>query len=703
MITIITLAFIVTLYIKTIKEQYVIKYAKSPRDYYSIFFDNFNSKCKILEDGTVLNFQTNKNITNEYKSLEKFYNQLSTVGGFSFFGKKRNFLLNIFVKWLEFYIFLLNLFLIILTFSYFLYFGINFQLGDYTLSPTFIYGVLLFISTMRFYQNYYILLKIKNNLNLEILAVSTFIKINQKFFFFNFSENKNFMRWVIRWIFPILSFFIFLLINCRIISIIYCKIYFKKTISLFTLFSKISFGPILGNFILVNNYINYNFYYLFNYFINIFLLLTLVLLIFICLSFYFRTLLYIVTEPFTKSDIIQLKYNDFILLPETQEKKLINALQMNIQNFENSYNEIKPSSEYHIVWFKNLKFYLKQNYKLYGPKKFIFYVNNLYIILGSVLGVILLLLLTLTAFTYYKLYLEINLFQLLFLPLITIQKRFMFRRSFQNNIKKTGPSFFSRLSGQPNFSSKNEPPTTALSLDLQQTEQGTAIKGQFPRDMDDKQMEALDKMVNLQKFYIEATLKLKTTAPTDADLNKMAQEIQNAQVDRIRNFNTLWNFLPIWKRYGDIYDRTEYNALLKKFGLTSVDVDAFDSVLNVLKAGRDDQSRKMKEEQQQKLNSDNKASSNSDKTTTLTSNDSGNKLNVGNAFLNATAQTVVNKAEQYASRSSQPSSSSKSSIGSSTESSTSSSSSSQLPNTSTIQNPPTTQNPSTESFDPGIS
>jgi hypothetical protein len=542
MITIITLAFIVTLYIKTIKEQYVIKYAKSPRDYFSPVFENFKAQCKFLANGIVLDIKNNSNITEIYRSTKKYYNGLNITGGFSFFIKKRNFLLNIFIKWLEFYIFLLNLFLIILTFSYFYYFNINFQLDICVISSLYVYSFLFLVFVIRFYQNYFILLKIKNNLPKRILAVSVFNKENQKYFFFTISEKFTFIRWVIRWILPIIFFFIFLLINCRIISIIYAKIYKKNIISLFTFFSNIIFGPILNNFIVLNNAVNYTFYYLLNCFIYIFLLITLLLLIVICLSFYFKILLYIVTEPLVNTNIVQLKYNDFTLLPEDLESDLIDELRAGIKKINVNYSQIKPAQEYHVIWFKNLIFFFTRNYNLYGLKKFIFYLNNLYMLIGSLLGVILLFFIMFAIFIYYNTCYEINLFNFLFLPLITIHKRFM-RRSGGRFSKPPNSKFSSTKSPFSSFFTERH----GIGITVHHDYRNDQVIVRFPVPEDKVQQKYISQILKiyrnhnphatklLRKFYREQAMtdKKKVVNNSNAVTQKKAKSSSDGKKDQL--------------------------------------------------------------------------------------------------------------------------------------------------------------------------
>jgi hypothetical protein len=410
MINIITLGLMCIISLKCLKKQYNIVSYKNVSEYQNEFFQEANKQKKIIENS--LNIEKNllKRILLE-KQLEEIniYNQAykdsNKDDNTSFFNLQQqvNILQKLYVRWLQFYNFLLNFFLIIILFIYFYYFDITFQVANYNISSLYIFMCLFIISLIRFFQNYLILFKSTNTANNEKLACFNFYKQEQKYFFFGIPENYHKLQFLVKYPMLIFLTLITILINCKILILIFKKIYFKKNLFLLELIFNIPFGPIMNNFEIPQASIFYNYFILF---IGLIFFLLLLFFSLNMISFYFYILCDIYTTKLAPV-FLKLNYTSENLMTEEHEK--INETDLEkFKNNEFTYKDFANTYTYDILWFKNLKSFLKENFQKHKILSFNFIKYNFYLFIGSIFGLIIILGIIVLFYYYYKIIMNLH-------------------------------------------------------------------------------------------------------------------------------------------------------------------------------------------------------------------------------------------------------------------------------------------------------
>jgi hypothetical protein len=406
-ISLLTLGFIIVLRIKIIQEQFSLKLEKM------IEYENFGIDYNLMmsKKNKLINSLTSNKFTNNQKkhiqeklnfiiNYESIYNQMNKNETLFILTKKINASKKLKAKWLSFYMFLLNFFLVCLLFSYFHYFNVKFQVADKIVSSNYIFICLFTLLSYLFIQNYLILFIIKNNSNGDYLAIYTYLKKESKYTYFGFSENNK-IAYIFINIITVIIILFYILLNYRILSMIFNQIYFKSRISMLEAIFNIPFKPIFQDLVLPINKLFYNYL---NPFMGLMFIFIITLLGIFFLQIYFKILCYIYLDELSKPFLNQ----DF-----SMEPLLTNEVEFRIkQNFKNYTTEenfeIGRSYIFNIICFNNLKNFFKLNYEKHKILSFDFFKYNFYFIIIPTIAILFLFVFYVMIKNYINLYLDLT-------------------------------------------------------------------------------------------------------------------------------------------------------------------------------------------------------------------------------------------------------------------------------------------------------
>jgi hypothetical protein len=404
LINILTLSFMIIIKYKILTKQFSLTFYKSSKDYYQknfIILKNWlaslnneiknndlskDQKLKIQEKITILTDEEIK------------YNKLSKTDNFNILTKKVGLLQKLSIKWLKFYNFLLGFFSVFYLFIYFLYFNFSFTISSYTnVSSYYIFGFLLLILIYRFIQHYWYLFTIQKNDGQ--FAFVYFDKNKGNNLYFGISSEHVFLRFWVATV-SIVLYFIYILLNCRILFLIFNKIYFKNNNLLLESFFKIPFKPQINNLILpVSN--EFNSFMLFS--MSLTFLFIIIFFSLILISFYCHLLADIYVQKLGPV-FLHDKQEPTIFLTESFDEKKVKE---NLENYKQGIVfEIGTFYEYQIAWFKYAFIFLKMNNKIHtGFTKIKYFF---YLFIGSSFWIIILCLIIFMINYYSNIYSTIN-------------------------------------------------------------------------------------------------------------------------------------------------------------------------------------------------------------------------------------------------------------------------------------------------------